>query len=660
MRSLLLLVGVVGCAIGVQGAKPEMVAKVVAGELKEARASWWGFNQDGESTAALQAAIDSRVPRLIVDKQAGPWITDKLRAVSDQEIFFEPGTEVLAKKGAFTGKTDSLITLSGVTNVILRGPGATLRMRRADYDAAPYVKAEWRHVISLRSSARVQIIGLTLAESGGDGIYLGSLRPVWPNQDIVIRDVVCDRNYRQGISVISAENLLIENTIMRDTAGTPPAAGIDFEPNHATERLKNCVMRNCVTENNQGDGYEFYLPNLNAGSEPLSIRLENCRSIGDRIGFRLITGNSEEGAVGGTMVVSNCSFEGSKSHGMVIGRKPPHGASLTFDKCVLSGSAAHTNGIEDIVFNTRSEDDSPVGGVVFNEFVLDQPVERPWCVYHGGAEYEPVSGLHGLVRLRKQGRGEQVVELTPEWVNSTFPPRFTVRVPRVTKPLESARVVDKASGLQRLAPLRMRSRGTLTFYAKQGDEVVMSGVQSRVGRGVPSTRPLLVSDPAGKRVKSQPLPDSFGERVELRFVPQSSGFYTVSFDVGGNAFMWQEANVVVGVDTTAKGVAVIGSQGSLYAAVPRGTELFAFGITGEGRAELVGASVFNPAGEEMWSKDLISLPERYTATKGEGRDGGLWEIRVRRPSSGVFEDFHVQAVGIPAYLFLHRERYWEF
>jgi len=31
---------------------------------------------------------------------------------------------------------------------------------------------------------------------------------------MVIRDVVCDRNYRQGISVISAENLLIERCVL--------------------------------------------------------------------------------------------------------------------------------------------------------------------------------------------------------------------------------------------------------------------------------------------------------------------------------------------------------------------------------------------------------------------------------------------------------------
>ena len=276
------------------------------------------------------------MPRLIVDNMGAPWITDKLACVSGQEIVFEAGVEVLAKKGAFMGKSDALFSLTCVTNVTLRGPGATLRMRRADYDAPPYAKAEWRHVLSIKSSAGIKVLGLTLAESGGDGIYLGCVRSELPCRDIVIRDVVCDRNYRQGISVISAESLLIENTVMRDTAGTPPAAGIDFEPNAAGERLKNCVMRNCVTENNQGSGYDFYLPNLTRASEPVSIRLEGCRTVGDKAGVKITTGNSDDAAVRGAMTFSDCRIERAQRNGLTVSRKPAFGLALAFERCAIT------------------------------------------------------------------------------------------------------------------------------------------------------------------------------------------------------------------------------------------------------------------------------------------------------------------------------------
>ena len=86
----------------------------------------------------------------------------------------------------------------------------------------------------------------------------------------------CDRNYRQGISVITAEDLLIENCVLQNTAGTAPAAGIDFEPNLPRERLVHCVMRNCRIENNQGLALHVYARTFDGATAPMSIRVEDC------------------------------------------------------------------------------------------------------------------------------------------------------------------------------------------------------------------------------------------------------------------------------------------------------------------------------------------------------------------------------------------------
>jgi hypothetical protein len=644
------------CAAGLWAAEPQRVAQVMAGELREARASWWGFD-GAESTAALQAAIASRVPRLIIDNMGAPWITDRLTCVSDQEIVFEPGAEVLAKQGAFIGRDDALLNLVGVTNVILRGPGATLRMRRADYDAPPYVHAEWRHVLNIRSSVNIQILGLTLAESGGDGIYLGSLKPRAPNRDILIRDVVCDRNYRQGISVISAENLLVENTVMRGTAGTPPAAGIDFEPNHAGERLKNCVMRNCVTENNQGDGYEFYLVNLAAASEPVSIRLENCHSSGDRTAVRVITGNAEADAVRGAMTFADCRFENAQRHGVTVGGKPPHGMALTFERCAIAGRAAGADTFSDILLSIRRGDAFPVGGIRFERLTVAQPTARPWITCQNGAEYEAVAALSGAVMIERPDAPRQEIALTPAWERQTFPPRFTVRVPRVTADLAKTRVVDRIQGVQKLAPLRLRRSGVYIFYAQAGAEVVLAGQQTQVGRYAAAARPLALHAPDGSALSTFPLPP-FRERAEIRFTPDATGFYTLAVDVGANAFTLLEANVPVAFDTTRKAVGLIGSTGSLFAALPQGTGVFAFGVAGEGADEAVKTTVLDPSGTPVWSRDAITQPERFTATQGEGAAGGLWQLRMERPAAGGFEDFQVEILGAPAFLFLSKDRYW--
>lgn len=215
------LIAPVAAAAAARGANPQAIEEVRTGKRPVAQASWWGF-QPEESTAALQAAIDSGAKKVVVEKMPSAWIVDQIRLASDQELYFEAGVEVLAKKGAFHGSADSLFSAAGKKNIRLIGPGATLRMRRADYDGKDYRHAEWRHVLKLHGCTGITVEGLTLAESGGDGIYLGAGPGGAPCKDVVIRDVVCDRNYRQGISVISAENLLIERCVLKDTAGTPP------------------------------------------------------------------------------------------------------------------------------------------------------------------------------------------------------------------------------------------------------------------------------------------------------------------------------------------------------------------------------------------------------------------------------------------------------
>ena len=80
---------------------------VRAGRCKVARAAWWGF-QPEESTRALQAAINSGAEKVIVEKMPSPWIVDQIELAANQELVFEKGVVVLAKKGAFHGHNDSL------------------------------------------------------------------------------------------------------------------------------------------------------------------------------------------------------------------------------------------------------------------------------------------------------------------------------------------------------------------------------------------------------------------------------------------------------------------------------------------------------------------------------------------------------------------------
>ncbi|MBN1341596.1 MAG: right-handed parallel beta-helix repeat-containing protein [Phycisphaerae bacterium] len=326
------LVILLSCGVGSgELADPAAVQEVVAGKRVVANAAWWGFDRE-DSTRSIQAAIDSGARKVIVPFVGADWIVTPIRLRSGLELVFEPGVVVLAKKGEFLGKGDSLLSASDASDITIRGYGATLRMRKKDYQKAPYAKAEWRTCLDLQGCRRIRVEGVRLESSGGDGIYLGATGKLPYCQDVVIRDVVCHDHHRQGISVIGAVNLLIENCVLSDTNGTAPQAGIDFEPNQAREKLVNCVMRNCLIENNTGAGVLIYLKHLSAKSDPVSLLVEGCLFRGGKdVGVGV--GAVKDDGPKGTIEFRDCTIEGTRNGGVYIYDKSADNARVRFVNC---------------------------------------------------------------------------------------------------------------------------------------------------------------------------------------------------------------------------------------------------------------------------------------------------------------------------------------
>eukprot|EP01043_Picozoa_sp_COSAG02_P026124 COSAG02_NODE_1495_length_12314_cov_33.691691_7_plen_795_part_00 len=156
-----------------------------------------------------------------------PWIVRPIFLnVSDIRITFARGVEILAKRDHFHGMHDCLFAASRVRNLTLVGYGATLRMHKADYQnksdggAHPYTKAEWRHGLQLHDTQDVIVAGLTITQTGGDGIDLGGV--ISGNTNTHIVDCQLVDNHRQGMSIGAAKNLLVERTLFANTSGTAP------------------------------------------------------------------------------------------------------------------------------------------------------------------------------------------------------------------------------------------------------------------------------------------------------------------------------------------------------------------------------------------------------------------------------------------------------
>ncbi len=239
-----------------------------------------GFQAD-DATEALQGAIDSGAPDIVVRNMGGDWIVRPIHLNSSfQSITFEPGVRVLAKSGAFHGVNDALFSTAGEDGVEpigshhirLEGTDATFRMNQEDYTSESYEPGQWRHTIRLTGTHHISINGLTLQNSGGDGVYIGH----FPCSDIHLNNITAENHFRQGISITDAENVLVENSIFRNTAGTILGAGVDLEPNHAGAKIKNIAFINTIFSDNEGYGVLIWLPYLNPTSEPIEVLFQDC------------------------------------------------------------------------------------------------------------------------------------------------------------------------------------------------------------------------------------------------------------------------------------------------------------------------------------------------------------------------------------------------
>ncbi|NLO06873.1 MAG: right-handed parallel beta-helix repeat-containing protein [candidate division WS1 bacterium] len=631
-----------------QQVNQEMIDQVAAGEIAEARASWWGFNPE-DSTEALQAAINSGAAKLIVEDMGSPWIVTPIKLASDQEIIFEEGCEILAKRGEFKGRNDTLFTASGVENVTLRGYGATWRMWREDYDNPElYEKAEWRHCLTLRNTDNINVYGLTLTESGGDGIYFGAGGD--GNINIHIKDLVCDRNYRQGISVITGENVLIEDTIMSNTGGTPPAAGIDFEPNWPSERLVNFVMRNCLTENNEGDGYEFYLPNMHAETPDVSVRIENCRSVNDRTAVRVITGNAPELTVGGFIEFADCEFVNSDGPAISVGDKPVEGLRLTFDNCVVESPASERVETSPIAFATRQRAVRDVGGVDFGELVLRDDIERQPLSFASmalGTNLTDVTGTIVLVRNGERMEIELTEELLAEWA-----PRSEVpAIPLVS--LEGCDFVPvvadpPADAVNAPATIRLRKASTVLLYAEEGDEVSVTAYFGQVGTSPATEAPIVVVSPAGEEIATARIP--FEEEGEVTFTAPETGLYQLQAKPGSKYISYRASSHPINLTTEGAPVGLIAGGGTLYVWVPEGVQEFGIVATGEGAGEGIKVALYDPEGELVQEEDDVAAAVLLHARLDAPSQGEAWRIDVSRASELYFEDHSLLVRGVPPLL----------
>ena len=176
---------------------------------------------------------------------------------------------------------------------------------------------EWGHGLVLSGSKNITIDYINVSYCWGDGIYLGSHNKL-PSENITINKIISDNNGRLGVAFVSCKNVFIDTIIATNTNGTAPQAGIDFEPNVATDYLQNISINNLITNNNLGGSMWAVVDKTD---NVIDININNIVSesdgnANDEGAFKIVSGRNSKN--NGLFLINKATILNAKKHGVYI------------------------------------------------------------------------------------------------------------------------------------------------------------------------------------------------------------------------------------------------------------------------------------------------------------------------------------------------------
>jgi polygalacturonase len=212
-----------------------------------------GAKGDGhtDDTVAIQAAIDA-----VGGTQGTVLVPDGtylINAVHRETLKLKSDMTLRLAKGAVLKaipndeKRYAILHISGVSNISV--VGGTLLGERDKH-----IGEEGQGGMGIRidnGAAHISISGVTATAMWGDGFYIDDAH------DVTLCGVTADGNRRQGLSIIEADGVLVKNSVFQNTAGTPPSAGIDLEPDERAQAITNVRIQSSRFLDNAGPGLEI-------------------------------------------------------------------------------------------------------------------------------------------------------------------------------------------------------------------------------------------------------------------------------------------------------------------------------------------------------------------------------------------------------------------
>lgn len=172
-------------------------------------------------------------------------------------------------KFKYTNIFSSAIQIISISNVTING----LNCVGWSFEGAE--DTEWAHGLSVfGKSSDIIITNCTFNKFRGDGVCLAGMRIdtlLYVPQHIIIDNIICDYNARQGLSLIGGQYVYIKNSKFSNTntpdgigAKSGPWAGIDIESNPNTidgvsepDPIDHITIEQCEFKDNKGGGIQI-------------------------------------------------------------------------------------------------------------------------------------------------------------------------------------------------------------------------------------------------------------------------------------------------------------------------------------------------------------------------------------------------------------------
>ena len=286
-------------------------------------------------------------------------ITEPIRLRDGMRLLFPVGTELHSACGImFLGEH--------VKDVELIGYGSTLHLESTDG-------------FRILGCENVTIRGFKLNCSKingleSDGVHIARYA-YQKSRNIKIHHLVIDNPPRNGISVIGVDGLLIEDCMIKNAKTMSPMCGIDIEPNHQWEVLRNIKIKNCYFTGNKGRA--IYINGSDVIVSPVNIEIDNILIENDS---NFCIGHDAENQAQGNILTAtikrvrmiNCTG------GFYLGCREKY-SYVSLQDCYIENPTSIERSPVWIYHNISGH---KAGGIRFDNMIVKDTIKRNCCRIH--------------------------------------------------------------------------------------------------------------------------------------------------------------------------------------------------------------------------------------------------------------------------------------